>query len=171
MCLAEGKKTTSSITKASSPYVIYTLMFCVRCLVKSYQILALIAACSILSGCILPRSGEVVLVPEFEGIVLDSASNQPIEGALLKVDNRPESSVTTQSDGSFHMKEIRHSYYIMFLDPGGGVSGYLPPAGRIYWLLKTSHPLYRNKDIYLREYIVPYSKKPRDPLIIRLEPK
>jgi hypothetical protein len=141
---------------------------------KKYYLLTLISALFIFSGCILPipGSGEIILVPEFDGKVLDSLSNEPVEGALIIVDDRKDSLVKTQPDGSFHMKEIRHAYNVTFMSPGGA-EGYLPPAGDIRWLLKATHPRYKVNLIYLSQYIYKEdnTNKPKSPLIIRLEPK
>ena len=61
----------------------------------------------------------------------------------MTVDDRPETNTFTGADGVFHISELRKKYWIEFMEPGG-VLGYCPPVGDVYWQICVSHPAYKD---------------------------
>jgi len=65
-----------------------------------FRRLSTIAAGVALSGCAsLPPD----MTPELSGVVVDRATHRPIAGAIVRIQQFPQSAVTTGIDGSFHI--------------------------------------------------------------------
>jgi hypothetical protein len=106
------------------------------------------------TGCVYPKPerGDMLAVPNTQGRICDSRTGKPIEGASVMIDDRPETMVLTDAEGRFHVQEIRKTYFVVFMSPGGA-EGYLPSTGHIYGELSVHHPTYQDLRVRIREHL------------------
>jgi len=113
---------------------------------KARHYFPLLLSLATLSGCIaLPIPHDRQISPEFFGVVTDSQTGLPIEGAVVTVTRPPyhsasedvdpfSASATTDANGRYRVRVITAStWYVLFLGPAEGTcSGTIAVSNRSY---------------------------------------
>jgi hypothetical protein len=94
---------------------------------------------SFFTGCVIPWPHRSVRSPEASGRVIDVVSHQPVSGAQVFAEGRPETTITTDRSGSFHLP-ARRNFHLFYI--GSACSTSWPRGEPFTDMLGVVHPDY-----------------------------
>ncbi len=130
--------------------------------------LALLGGCFWLAGCVIPVPvpGTQTTSSHLHGRIIDSASQQPVEGAKVMISDRPGTAVQTDSAGRFDIERVREFYLIHFASRG--VESNFPRTSRYCSKVEVSHPGYEGVEFDIQEakWVAAKPAKASDPYLL-----
>jgi hypothetical protein len=116
-----------------------------------FKTMVLLASCLCFTGCIEGPSTDT-RSPEISGQVLDSKSQQPLQGVRISLHDHPSIAATSDTSGQFVLRGTKNFHLVTLL----GICSTSFPEGKYYHdTLDITNADYAPLQIHAREFLPP----------------